>query len=372
MSRNLRNTIFNAEAFCVVFRRLHVTSLLPEDDITSYWVSVVEYIIFAHGDSDGVASAALIYRYLRDKGAFPKVVFSHPAGLLGDLREFAQSSSNVFIVDIALNEVHKEEIFALLEKLSKRGEVVYIDHHPLLDGLLASYSFEWVHDTCCSASELTYRYLSKKGLPDEYSRVALYGAIGDYMDETDWVREALWQWDKRSIYLESGILTQGLEGSRREHDFKRRVVEHLAENKLPSAMNELVERSIYQASQDEKLRVWVREHVVKQGAIAYVLNPPGSVGRAANYARVYGGAIVGLAAEDRGTTYVMSLRAVRGVDLNYLLRSLAKKMRVNGGGHPQAAGARVDKAMFEEFLKMLSQMLCDQVSSRQPGFPERS
>jgi RecJ-like exonuclease len=32
-------------------------------------------------------------------------------------------------------------------------------------------------------------------LPKLYSRVALYGAIGDYLDHTAWVEETLKAWD---------------------------------------------------------------------------------------------------------------------------------------------------------------------------------
>jgi RecJ-like exonuclease len=47
-------------------------------------------------------------------------------------------------------------------------------------------------------------------------------------------------------------------------------------------MSELVARSIKQAELDEKLRLWVKENLKVKGQVAYVLNPPGSVGRAAN------------------------------------------------------------------------------------------
>ncbi len=314
-------------------------------------------VVFAHGDSDGVAGAALAKALLEQKNCEVRVVFTHPVGLHIDLKEFVNGANSIYIIDIALSELHKEEVLKLFEEISKSASITYIDHHPLLEKVSIPEGVAWIHDTCCSASELTYRHFSELGLDPEYSRVALYGAIGDYLDETPWVKRELSRWDKRSVYLEAGILIQGLEGSKRDYEFKRRVVEHLSKNALPSSMPELVERSLKQAVEDEKLRIWVKENVAKVGDLAYVLNPPGSVGRAANYARIYGNARVGLAAEEKKGKYVMSLRAEHGIDLNAILRKLSKALGINGGGHPQAAGARVDKERFAEFLEELNKEL---------------
>lgn len=316
-------------------------------------VNLSRWIVFTHGDSDGVASGALIKAYYAKQGYDVQVVFTHPAGLLSDLKEFVGDCVGLSITDIALNEVHVNEIMSLLKEISSRCEVVYIDHHPVLDEIPVPTTITWIHNTCCSASELTYGYLSKKGLNEEYSRIALYGAIGDYLDETPWVKYQLNRWDKRAIYLEAGILIQGLEGSRRDYDFKRKVVDHLALNLLPSTMKELVDRSLKQAVEDENLRSWVKQNTVKHGSIAYVVNPPGSVGKAANYARIYGEAKIGIAIEERKDIFIMSLRADQGVDLNKILRKISKKLGISGGGHPSAAGARVRRDEFSVFLEEL-------------------
>jgi len=313
--------------------------------------------IVAHGDSDGVASASLFKAFLEGSGGGVRVVFSHPVGLYQDLREYAEGSDCVVIADIALDELRVADVVPLLGELAGRASVTYVDHHPPPEGFKPPERVMWVHDTCCSTSELAFRYLSTLGLDPEYSRVALYGAIGDYLDETPWVRQELLRWDRRSVYLEAGILVQGLEGSRRDHDFKRRVVEHLSRNSLPSAMAELVERALRQASEDENLRIWVRGNVRRLGRVSYVVNPPGSVGRAATYARVYGGGRVGVAIEERRDTYVMSLRAEPGVDLNRILRELSRVLGISGGGHPQAAGARVRRELLETFLEELDRRL---------------
>lgn len=317
----------------------------------------LKWVIFAHGDSDGVSSAALVTAFLEQRGWGSRVVFTHPVSLLSDLREFADECDGVFIVDVALDELRKSELMAALGELSGNRKVIYVDHHPLPSGFAAPKNVVWVHDLCCSASELTFRYLDSLGFDSEYSRLALYGAVGDYLDETLWVKQGMSRWDKRAVYLEAGILIQGLEGSRRDYEFKRRVVEHLADNKLPSTMSELVERSLKQAVEDENLRIWVKHNVVRYGYVAYVLNPTGSVGRAANYARIYGEVLVGIAAEERGENYVMSLRGNPEVDLNKILREISEVLGIHGGGHPTAAGARVKKEQFHAFLSELNKRL---------------
>lgn len=321
-------------------------------------IRLTNYVILAHGDSDGLTSASIAYAFLRSKGYSPRVVFTHPAGLLEDINVFTKEGEHVIIVDIAISELHSEMLMKRLEEISKKSSVVYIDHHPLTHELEISGGLTWIHDTCCSASELTYRFFEKQGLDPDYSRIALYGAIGDYLDETEWVRKELDRWDKRSVYLEAGILIQGLEGSRKDYDFKRLVVEHLSENKLPSTLDQLSTRALKQSIIDEQLRIWVKHNLVKYSKkISYVLNPPGSVGRAANYARIYGESPVGIAIEERKEIYVMSLRAMRGVDLNKILRELSRQLGINGGGHPQAAGARMRKEVFDDFLEKLDKMI---------------
>lgn len=313
-------------------------------------------IILVHGDSDGVASGALAYAFFSAR-TDTQVFFTHPVGLLGDLKEFTRNGDDLLIADIALNETTAVDVLRLLEERGRHGNVVYIDHHPEPLGVSLSSveSINIVHDTCCSASELTFRYLVENGLDEEYSRVALYGAIGDYLDETPWVKKTLGEWDKRAVYLEAGVLTQALEGTRRDHEFKRRVVEYLSKNSLPSLNTAMVERALEQARRDEELRLWVKANTVVYGAVGYVVNPPGSVGKAANYARVYGRARIGVAVEERGETYVMSLRSDGSVDLNKVLRLMSREIPVMGGGHPFAAGARLEKRLFKDFLTKLNE-----------------
>ncbi len=312
------------------------------------------WVLLIHGDSDGVVSGALAYAYLAGRGFDVDIYFTHPAGLAEDLRSFAELGDNVFIADIALSEKHLGEIESLFRRYSEHGRLLYIDHHPEPLSLKPRDLWgEIIHDTCCSASELVYRYFSERGLSREYERVALYGAIGDYLDETPWVKKALLDWDKRSVYFEAGILVQGLEGSRKEYDFKRRIVRLLARNMLPSSDSRLVLKALEQSIRDEELRIRIKSMLKVKGLVSYVVDPGGSLGRAANYARIYGGTPIGLACEIRDTKCVASLRSV-SVDLNLLLRRITPLIDGTGGGHPYAAGARFPRDRLDEFIDLIN------------------
>ncbi len=321
-------------------------------------------ILFVHGDSDGIVSGALAYKYyalIRREEV--KVVFSHPTGLYTDLIEFANYGDRIFIADIALNEQHIFDLIKLFKEFERRGELIYIDHHPEpLSIKIDEIPGTIVHDLECSASELTYKFFSEE-LGYEYTRVALYGAIADYLDETEWVRKTLSLWDKRTIYFEAGVLSQGIEASRRLYDFKRHVLKHLSENRLPSSLSELLIRSLIESMNEEELRKWVKLHVNSLTSVAYVLNPPGSLGKAALYARTFSGKIVGIAISKHKNMYTMSFRlnkndpASKYIDLNKILRTLAPRYKGSGGGHAFAAGARIPLRYLRPFLIELDSMI---------------
>lgn len=91
--------------------------------------------------------------------------------------------------------------------------------------------------------------------------------------------------------------------------------------------------------------------------MAYVINPPGSLGIAATYALGISGARIGLAAEVKNDLMVMSLRSTGELDLNKTVRELSHQVEGSGGGHKKAAGARIRSNDFKNFLTLLNQRL---------------
>ena len=312
--------------------------------------------IFAHGDGDGVSSAAIALAVLKDA----RVFFSHPVGLLNDLKDNVKPGDYVIIMDIAVNERHALEVYKLFKVLSKKGNLVYIDHHPEpIELKMKELPGTIIHDEGACASELTYRFFMDE-LDWEYNRLAIYGAISDYMADTKFIKEAISMWDVRHLYFEAGVLSQGLEGSRKLYDFKRHVVEHLSKNRLPSALSELLVRALIASINEDELIAYIRNNVKTYGNIAYIINPPGSVARAATYARSITKKTVGIAGHIKGDIIVMSIRTrTTHIDLNKVLRIISKKLNIDGGGHKQAAGARVPVKKFDEFLRLFSNAIKD-------------
>ncbi|MGC8835591.1 MAG: DHHA1 domain-containing protein [Infirmifilum sp.] len=309
-----------------------------------------DFLILAHGDTDGVTSAAIARSVVHGR-----VVFTHPVGILGDLDEFRGEAESVIILDISLDERLWRELALRLHEFK---EAIYIDHHPPPEGaldLLRASGVKVFHEEGPCTAELAYRFFNP---PSEMSRVALYGAIGDYAITTPFFKEKIRDWDIRSLFLEAGTLTLGLEAIRRDHEKKRLVVEELALNKLPSQLDFLVEAARKQARILEEARERLPEIVQSLENIAYVIDPGASLGVTAFYAAVLRGKKVGVAVEVRGNWAIMSLRARdERVDLNKALRILAPKYGGHGGGHAAAAGARIPLDDLKQFLEDLDKAL---------------
>jgi RecJ-like exonuclease len=313
----------------------------------------MEWIILAHGDCDGVCSASLALSAKKNS----KVVFTNPAGLLSELKSI--ETGNIIITDIALTPTHKDEIVSEFKRLSSKGRIIYLDHHPPPSGLnMKKLPVETVRGSkgAC-ASELAYACF-RDILDTEMSRVAIYGAIGDYSDNTPGVRELLKKWDKRELYLEAGILVAALEGvKKRDFDFKRSLVTYLSANRLPSFDRNLVEIAMRESEKDERMRHVVKGLVKTHGKVAYVVNVEWSLGKAATYARAYGNTLVGVAAEEVEENMDMSIRSVNLKNLHRVVSKVAEELKGIGGGHANAAGARIPKESFSEFIKRLDEEL---------------
>jgi single-stranded-DNA-specific exonuclease len=300
-------------------------------------------IIFTHADSDGICSGALALAANGDSPLF----FTNPVSVLSDIDE-ARGYDRVIVCDIAINLPRSKDMKAKFDALAKECEVIYIDHHPLPPGFQAKWLF---HDDKASAAELTFNYFQNELSPD-MSRVAMYGAIGDYEDMTPGARELIDNWDKRSLYYQAGTLSQGIEIGRRDYDFKRGLVRELAKNILPSEIGVLAKNALIAARHEDEMRQRVQRDVVRMRNISYVLDMNGCMGKAAIFARVYGKTTVGLSAEYRNhrDAYDFSTRGIGNVDLNVIIGDVASRNGGTGGGHPRAAGGRIPDKNMKQFL----------------------
>ncbi|MEM2339148.1 MAG: DHHA1 domain-containing protein [Nitrososphaerales archaeon] len=308
--------------------------------------------IFTHGDTDGICAGAIAL------AANPnaQIFFTNPYGLIEDLT-IANNEDKVIICDIALSENHLKQIIQRFSRIAEKGELIYIDHHPWPEAILKEDMPSKIIHGSASSSELTYS-LFKSNIDPKLSRVAIFGAIGDYLDNTPFIKHLLERWDKRALYFESGLLTQGIEGRKRDYELKRSILFKLANNFLPSSDKRLVELALEQSHLEELAIQKIKDYIHFNGKIAYTLNFPFSLGKAAIYAKGLTDALIGIAAEERKGMIDMSLRTSNPkIDLNKILRLITPKFGGSGGGHSKAAGARLPKEKFEDFLNELNKSL---------------
>ncbi len=308
--------------------------------------------VFTHGDTDGICSAAVLL------AGYPnaKVWITSPVGLLKDLKNC--NDEEVFILDIALSERDREDIFKELERLSQ-GKTVYIDHHPLPDGVLSGDlpCTKVIIDQSCSASELTYQWLKEK-VPDGTRRVALFGAISDYCDENHLIKTEIDTYDRRTIYLEAGLLSQCLGESKGDYAFKKEMINKLSKGKMPSESDKVIKRAISATKKEWRLYKFVHDNVVIHNGVAVMRDIPRGISptKAAKFAVGIGGCSLGLGIKKRDGYVDISVRKKRDfhLDLNRALRTIALRYDGSGGGHPSAAGVRIPAEHLEAFIDTLA------------------
>jgi len=308
--------------------------------------------IIAHEDADGICSASL-FKMVNPSS---RVFFSKPCSLLRDLDQVIQERDLV-IVDIALCELGKELI---VDKVSRWGSrVVYMDHHPDTESAFKGHQNVKVVFGDVSASELAFSYLNSQ-LKREAERVMLMGAIGDYEDLTPLCIDRLRRWDKRSIFLQAGILSGALEVSRYDHEFHREIVDLLASRRPPSDDGRIVTFAVKASELEEDFRQRVEKSARKVGGMGIVSDLDGPAGKGATYAAAAVGASIGAYVDTdrrRGVADI-SFRVIdESVDLNRILRSVTPALGASGGGHPSACGARVPLGRLDELFQALNNRL---------------
>lgn len=321
--------------------------------------------ILTHGDTDGICAAALV------KSRFPdaEVWFTRPVTLPRDLKE-VEPGTTVIICDIAISETQKEELFNRIRELAQKDEVIYIDHHPIPPETLKRDvpATQFAHEIGVSTSELAFKIFIGDPATD-LDRVALWGAIGDYCEETEFVRDGLNKYDRRTIYMEAGLLSQALGEAAGDYHYKRDVVIKLSQKVPPTEIPEIVERAVKATKREWEAYEYVKKHVVRDGNIAIVRDlPSGSLGKAAMHALGITGADVGICTrrDDDEVDISMRRRAGARIDLNELLRHITSRLGGSGGGHEGAAGATVPASVFDTFLETLKKEIAP-VITREPG-----
>ncbi|MHA2117929.1 MAG: hypothetical protein ACW98J_03335, partial [Candidatus Thorarchaeota archaeon] len=190
-------------------------------------------VVLTHGDLDGITSGAIALL------AFPgsDFYFTRPSQVHQDLYRVAKNRPvTVSVSDIAINSKKFDDILDALDRFSESTTLYWIDHHPITARQKRELTkrVNLVHEVGPSAAELVYREF-KDQLPEHALRLALYGAIGDYCDETEFAKQQFDNYDKRTLYLEAGLLVQALQ----EIDYRKEskdIVLQLTLGTEPSSM----------------------------------------------------------------------------------------------------------------------------------------
>jgi len=331
--------------------------------------------IITHGDSDGLCAGAIASMVFEGD-----IWFSNPYKLIKDLKS-TKSGTNIAVCDLAINQDSVEEVMRELYRLGKHGEVCYFDHHPLPSFKIESYysdiylplinfmgggegisasngRIRFYHDKGRSASEIVHS-LYRDRLPRETAKIALYGAIGDYTDETKWVKNELERWDKRIIYFQAGILLEALGEVKKEYELKREIASRLISGTEPSEMDEVVGLARQEALNDKRLYNYVKNNASLLGEVACVMLSKGSMSKGAHFAMGLFDAKVGLCAMEKKSRIDISLRCKKSepIDLTAIVSRIVGRLGGSGGGHKAAAGASIPGDKFDRFIELLNRYI---------------
>ncbi len=310
--------------------------------------------ILTHSDCDGMCAGAIAL------SRFPRaeVFFTKPASFADDLEEC--TSDKIIICDIAFTPNDREKLKHIIKE--KPAKMLYFDHHPLDEGTKSFLKkhLELHHSPDMSASEIIYRHF-KDEIPPERVWIAIYGAIGDYCENTEFVKRVEKDWDVRALYFEVSTLVLGIKTHYFEsYDKKREIVKSLSKGKNPSDVSGLVMSAKDAVKEEFELYEIVKERAEKRGKIGVVfdLEGFGFRGPAALFAATVTKSVIGMSIYKRNDHYDITVRTRNyDIDLNELLSKAASEVNGTGGGHPQAGGARVPSSRLGDFIESVNSML---------------
>jgi len=280
-------------------------------------------LIISHGDGDGVCACAICYQAL-DKNAI--ILFAQPFNIEHRFEELFRngelpSFDNIYIIDIAYNG----NIEAYLEYLrGSNKRVIYIDHH--FQSLTIKGRYEGVIDTNYSASTLTAYY---------FHVLTPLEKIGSACDKTIMLAKL------DPLYEEAETLRKALAYEPDDDIFRLKLVKELADGKMPSEIEEVIERGNKCEEERNMLYELALKNIEYEDERVIIVNmkPMDLVGRAGSIASR-------MAIENKKAVFliygnsktIITARSHRDLDIN-----IGKIMHkyYNGGGHKYAGSGNI-------------------------------
>lgn len=280
-----------------------------------------------------------------------------------DLDDVPEGVEELVLCDIGTDPAKAGEFVSKLGGLAKRCRVTYIDHHYIDESWkkkIRTQGVRLVHSTKESASMLTYKTFLKE-LPEEAGKIALYGAVTDYMDNSPRAKKLMERSDRHFILLESTLLSHAVARKGDDIEFVNAVVRGLAEMKQPHEIDDVVGLAIEQLNEVALLTKEVKRLGKKLNRVAYANTTQQATG---NVAKLLIGAFntpVGVSFREKTQKgwYEVSLRGTSEcrVHLGKIVGKFVQKYGGTGGGHRLAAGCRIPKEKMESLLLELDKVV---------------
>jgi single-stranded-DNA-specific exonuclease len=316
--------------------------------LSSTPIYVLMTIILTHGDADGICCGSLIK--MTKKYADAQVIFTHPMGLITDMKDL---DDDLIITDIAIDARAYEEICGIMEKITRSHSILCIDHH-LTPRPLPPKVIDILDDQVC-ATELVFRYFYKQ-LPKTADRITCIGAICEYAENTLLMTELMHRFERRTLYLDAGLMAQGLKNGVMDYNNLRDLVTQFSLGKYPCEILKLVDHALQVTREDKETRKQIIKQYHTGQNIAWIENPEASKAKAAHWIMGDSGKILGITIILRENKPNMADFTIRGrdlIDLRKVIPVLAQNLGGSGGGHRNAIGARIPRDKKEMFLKII-------------------
>lgn len=315
-------------------------------------------IVVAHGDLDGLASAAVVMAALRRKGEKVSLEIAQPYTLARTLLKLsAVKPRMIVIVDLGVDSATWPTLESAVKALvEQKCRILWIDHHPATVKRafeLTTLGVSLLYTSSGSASTIVREaFADATDDPAFYSKLAKLGEIGDGVAEGD-----------AELAVLADSLSAALSAPSVKDEYKKAIVNMWVKEKrlVNDDVALLAEES--EKILTEKLKK-VNENIVletKKGLVidARDVKLAGLAGRlAASIAQAKRKVTVLLFAPSEQSV-VATCRVPRDLDFDALkeLIPAAVEHGGGGGGHPKAAALRVPAAAGDALLQRICEII---------------
>ena len=253
---------------------------------------VKRVICLSHSkDVDGLCSAAIVKMV---QGG--ETVLSDYNDLIEKLAEI-DDVEKLYVCDLGLNHKNQDDFLRHMSRLSKKGEVEYIDHHPLAEEFkekIESAGVKLTHSTEESCSILVFKRFQHE-VSKITSMIAAFGAIGDFMDFRPIASEIIEGFDRLFLLFETTVLSHAIAKKNKDRDTLVEFVTRLSEGELPHMMNKVIEYAAQHASTVSEIMIQVQKNGKTMKNLSFIRTDQGPLGSVASLLLGAFGLSVGIA-----------------------------------------------------------------------------